>query len=557
MEVRLRDLQVHDVGSDEKITITPEVYLRGIDVGKSLNTCKDEKLLNSPTLTSNVNTEETETCNLENERDVIVNNINSTTTTNGSGISITNVSNTKANISFIECTNSINCQPYEVLTESFDIKCVTNNNISTTSNSNIVNPAVKDQTHTTACSTLVITSENEHNMIIAAEHAKLSPDSKNSYDMNLLRPETFQSELQPIDNQEIETSYNNFQVSFNCDRDVVKPLLVLDADIIIKREREDWEENEHTVLKKLKVEVEFENDNLQDFANVNLIPKHDFSVIPIQITGSWNDFSSQKYAENFIKGCKWSPDGSCILTNSEDNCLRLFNLPSESSNYQYVIWDDIKEMNAALKVREGDLVYDYCWYPFMSSWNPASCCFVTTGRDNPIHMWDAFTGELRCTYRAFDHLDELSSAHSLAFDLDGQRLFCGFNKMIRVFDIGQPGRNCEHRPTNEKKQGQAGIISCMAFNPMNRNIYAAGSYCKTVGVYTEPDGQLFYMFDGPVGGITHLVFSPDGTKLYTGGRKDPNIFCWDLRNPGQVLCSLRRLVTTNQRIYFDISRGFD
>ena len=27
------------------------------------------------------------------------------------------------------------------------------------------------------------------------------------------------------------------------------------------------------------------------------------------------------------------------------------------------------------------------------------------------------------------------------------------------------------------------------------------------------------MFEGQVGGVTHLLFSPDGTKLYSGGRK--------------------------------------
>lgn len=35
---------------------------------------------------------------------------------------------------------------------------------------------------------------------------------------------------------------------------------------------------------------------------------------------------------NFLKGVKWSPDGSCFLTSSDDNTLRLFCLwvPSHS-----------------------------------------------------------------------------------------------------------------------------------------------------------------------------------------------------------------------------------
>jgi hypothetical protein len=27
------------------------------------------------------------------------------------------------------------------------------------------------------------------------------------------------------------------------------------------------------------------------------------------------------------------------------------------------------------------------------------------------------------------------------------------------------------------------------------------------------------MFEGQQGGVTHIAFSPDGTKLYSGGRK--------------------------------------
>jgi len=36
--------------------------------------------------------------------------------------------------------------------------------------------------------------------------------------------------------------------------------------------------------------------------------------------------------------------------------------------------------------------------------------------------------------------------------------------------------------------------------------------------------------------------------------QDHEILCWDMRNPGQILFSLYRKVTTNQRMYFDITR---
>jgi len=41
----------------------------------------------------------------------------------------------------------------------------------------------------------------------------------------------------------------------------------------------------------------------------------------------------------------------------------------------------------------------------------------------------------------------------------------------------------------------------------------------TVALYSEPAGAMVCMFEGQQGGVTQVKFSPDGTKLYSGGRK--------------------------------------
>jgi len=45
------------------------------------------------------------------------------------------------------------------------------------------------------------------------------------------------------------------------------------------------------------------------------------------------------------------------------------------------------------------------------------------------------------------HKDELIAANCVSFNLDGSHIFCGFNKMIRVFDTARPGRDFQERPT--------------------------------------------------------------------------------------------------------------
>lgn len=85
--------------------------------------------------------------------------------------------------------------------------------------------------------------------------------------------------------------------------------------------------------------------------------------------------------------------------------------------------------------------------------------------------------------------------------------------------------------------------------------YAAGSYSKSVALYDKRNGKLICCIKGHAGGVTHMSFSPDGNRLHSGGRKDNEIICWDVRNPGEVLFTMERQVTTNQRMYFDQDRS--
>ncbi|XP_076095869.1 telomerase Cajal body protein 1-like [Mytilus galloprovincialis] len=250
----------------------------------------------------------------------------------------------------------------------------------------------------------------------------------------------------------------------------------------------------------------------------------------------------KKTEDNYFRGCKWSPDGKCLLTNSNDNKLRVYHYPTANTQ---------SELKSSVTVKETDTVYDFCWYRKMSLEDPDTCCFLTICRDGPVHMWDMANGHLKCTYRPYNHLDEIATAHSLALSLDGGKLYTGFNRMIRVFDVSRPGRHCIQRPTFVKHQGQPGIISCIAASPQGGGVYAAGSYARAIALYHEPEGNMVCMFQGQQGGVTHIAFSPDGTKLYSGGRKDPEILCWDLRKPGQILFVALRLCETNQRLYFD------
>ena len=76
----------------------------------------------------------------------------------------------------------------------------------------------------------------------------------------------------------------------------------------------------------------------------------------------------------------------------------------------------------------------------------------------------------------------------------------------------------------------------------------------SVGVYSDSDGELIFLLQGQQGGVTHVMFSPDGAKLYSGGRKvhlvGENLkeLTVDQHEPKLSDCSLYKFHATTMRL---------
>ncbi|GES93892.1 telomerase Cajal body protein 1-like [Rhizophagus clarus] len=309
-----------------------------------------------------------------------------------------------------------------------------------------------------------------------------------------------------------------------------------------------------------EISVEAEVDSItftKETINNNENPEY-FSIFQYDFTRELSSLEDtyipNASEENFFKNAKWSPDGSCILTSTNDNVLRIFDLPRNALEI-----DDELELNSVLDCHAGETVYDFCWYPMMSSQDPDTCCFLSSSREHPIHLWDAYTGKVRCSYTIIDHRDEIVGPNALTFNLDGSRIYCGYKNMIKIFDLHRPGRDGQDiktTPSRKSKEGQKGIISCLAFNPDRSGLYAAGSYSQTIGLYDESNNELCCILQGTenesIGDTIQVQFSRDGKYLFSSSRKDNYIRCWDIRNTGEILFKLERNGNTNQRLSFDL-----
>jgi WD40 repeat protein len=218
-------------------------------------------------------------------------------------------------------------------------------------------------------------------------------------------------------------------------------------------------------------------------------------------------------------------------------------------------------------------------YPISKLWFIVDCDvirFATTCAGQPVHLWDAYTGKLRASMKGLDQYYEMISAYSITIDAACQNLIAGYSKMFKVFDIERPEREISHFNTCgtyskskrikrvfnvyltfdwtiDRQNGQTGHISCLTVNPANQSIIGVGSFGRQIGLYSLTDHEQICVLLGQNAGLTHLQFSGDGSRLYSAGRKSEELLCWDMRHLGQILFSMKRPASTNQRLLFALN----
>lgn len=251
--------------------------------------------------------------------------------------------------------------------------------------------------------------------------------------------------------------------------------------------------------------------------------------------------------QHYTKGTLFSPDGTCILTTVNANGMLCYELPQDLYGKEEIDEDrEINILKPVIYVKTVGNIYDFVWYPYMSSYDAATCFWISSSQNEPIKMFDAFNGSFKCSYRAYDYADELEAALSVSFSPDGTCIYGGYKKSIKIFTTSVPGRDYD---TINIKQP----ISCLATNYYESNVLAAGSWNKSISLIDTRDFLTIDTLHGHKGGITFLKYSPNGEHLVSGSRKDSNLLFWDMRNLSLPLYKFARRVDNNQKIYFDVS----
>ncbi|KXJ84061.1 hypothetical protein RP20_CCG020955 [Aedes albopictus] len=263
---------------------------------------------------------------------------------------------------------------------------------------------------------------------------------------------------------------------------------------------------------------------------------------------SWDKAAKQ----NYVRGCLWSPDGSCVLTATNNDGMHVFEFPTDMYEAQEVSPQrPVNLLDSAVHVRETTLVYDYKWYPGMHSSMPETSVWIASRQHEPIQMWDAYTGKLRCSYKGYNAVDEVEAALSLTWSVDGGFIYGGYKKSIKTFDVKSPGREISSFPTKV-------TASCMTICTPLPNLLIFGSWSRTITALSLNSQQTIAVGSNARdcshnAGVTWLRFIPRTNLFASGGRKDNKLILWDIRNLQKPFHVLERKCDTNQRMYFDAS----
>jgi hypothetical protein len=242
---------------------------------------------------------------------------------------------------------------------------------------------------------------------------------------------------------------------------------------------------------------------------------------------------------DYPMGCTFSPDGSCVLTamsasgefrvyDTPWTCIaRTDTAPSSSGGASSSAFDDDRHRRLrrvwkpSLASHTGgppppSSTSSYSWYPKMSSLDPSSSVFATCrGNSMPIHLVDAYTSQLRASYRPYNSVDAMEGPNVISFNNDGSKLYgTGFvsDRTIAIFDVSIPGRDgmiARLGKTRRSRDGQKGMPSALAFPGSGGRGSGVGGPSNVFAVGTYSPASI-YIYDD-------RTYVPCGTIVLHGG----------------------------------------
>ena len=183
-----------------------------------------------------------------------------------------------------------------------------------------------------------------------------------------------------------------------------------------------------------------------------------------------------------VINASFSPDGSRIVTASDDNTAR--------------VWDS--QSGELIQTLEGHQsgVYN-------ASFSPDGSRIVTASADSTARVWDSQSGELIQTLEGHQ-----ATVFNASFSPDGSRIVtASADNTARVWD-SQSGELIQ------TLEGHQATVFNASFSPDGSRIVTA-SDDSTARVWDSQSGELIQTLEGHQSSVINASFSPDGSRIVT------------------------------------------
>jgi WD40 repeat protein/energy-coupling factor transporter ATP-binding protein EcfA2 len=244
--------------------------------------------------------------------------------------------------------------------------------------------------------------------------------------------------------------------------------------------------------------------------------------------------------EDSVRSVAFSPDGTTIVSGSDDRTIRLWDLEGNPigqpfQGHEDSVWSvafspdgtTIVSGSADRTIRLWDLEGNPIGQPFQghesSVWSvafsPDGTTIVSGSDDRTIRLWDLEGNPIGQPFQGHE-----SSVWSVAFSPDGTTIVSGSaDRTIRLWDL-------EGNPIGQPFQGHESSVLSVAFSPDGTTI-VSGSSDRTIRLWDLEGNPIGQPFQGHESSVWSVAFSPDGTTIVSGS-DDRTIRLWDLEgNP--------------------------
>ncbi len=217
-----------------------------------------------------------------------------------------------------------------------------------------------------------------------------------------------------------------------------------------------------------------------------------------------------------VRSVSWSPDGDRLASASEDQTLRVWDAATGAL---------LNTLTGPTPERYGEGVVEAV------AWSPDGGRLASGHGDGAIRIWDSRTGALLRTLKGHS-----SIASSVAWSPSGDRLASGSpDKTIRVWDASTGtllrSLNASTTATGrlDPRTGHTASVNTVTWSPDGTRL-ASGGDDTVIALWNPVSGAFLGDVGAHSGPVQSVAWSPDGRRLASAS-KDEKVAVWDPSRP--------------------------